>query len=298
MFYPKNQPMKINLKNNKYKLYILISILTLASVLFRCIDYFHFEQTSILFVGIPALLAILVVKYTNKPKSIYGVTFRVITLFLLICGIFLGEGTVCILFMAPIFYGVAALSILLYKVLKPQKKANSYLLFLFLMVLAQPNEIKQEGETHVIQNSIILDKTVYLDELTIPKKLDKNLPFFFEKLKFPKPVSVTTNGNQIGNTQNIQFLSTTKGVGLLSLEVVHVSKNKIVYKVAEDSTHINHWLTWKKIEIELNQLDSKNTQITWTTDFVCDLGPSWYFEPLEKYAVGKMNNYLLSSYFN
>lgn len=290
--------MKTLFKNNKAKLYTIICILALASMLFRSISYLHYEQTSILFVGIPALIAIMVVKYTNTPKTVYGVTFRVITLFLLICSIFLGEGIVCILFMAPIFYGIAALAIAIYKMLKPQKNINSFVFVLLLLFIAQPNEIKQIGETHSIKNSMIVDRTISLEELTQPKDLNNELPVFFDQLKFPKPVSVSTNGLQIGNTQNIHFLSTTKGVGLLSLEVTHSSKNKITYKVAEDSTHINHWLTWKKIEVEITPLNSGQSQITWTSEFICDLGPSWYFEPLEKYAVGVMNNYLLSSYFN
>lgn len=289
--------MKTLFKNSKSKLYSLISILALVSMIFRSINYIGYEQTSLLFVGVPALIAILIIRYTNKPKTAYGLTFRVITLFLLICSIFFGEGTVCILFMAPIFYGVAALFVALYKNFKPRKKANSFVFIFIILVIAQPNEIKKIGETHSIQNSITVDRLVSLNELTSTKDLSKDLPFFLDQLKFPRPISVKTNGIKIGNTQNIQFLSDTKGIGLLSLEVTQSSKNKITYKIVKDDTHINHWLTWKKIKIEINELESGKSKITWTSSFICDLGPSWYFKPLEKYAVGVMNEHLLSSYF-
>lgn len=86
---------------NKHKknLAIVVIILTIVSFVFRLINEAKLEQTTILFIGIPALITLLLIRYTDTPKSIIGITFKTITLFLLISSIFLGEGTVCIIMM-------------------------------------------------------------------------------------------------------------------------------------------------------------------------------------------------------
>ena len=83
----------------KGNLYIIILAVAIASAVFRLINENSLEQTSLLFIGIPTLITLLVVKYAKKPKSAYGIVFLTITIFLLISGIFLGEGFICIIMM-------------------------------------------------------------------------------------------------------------------------------------------------------------------------------------------------------
>ncbi len=67
----------------KTKLYVIVGVLVLASLAFRWMNKYHFETTSILFVGLPAFITVLMIKYGNTPKTAYGIVFKVITLFLL-----------------------------------------------------------------------------------------------------------------------------------------------------------------------------------------------------------------------
>ena len=85
-------------------------------------------------------------------------------------------------------------------------------------------------------------------------------------------------------------------MGDLTLKIKEVTPTKLIFEVLSDNTHIAHWLSYKEISIALNQ-KGNTTEITWTTDFTCDLGPSWYFEPLEKAAIELMNEHLIRSYF-
>ena len=64
------------------------------------------EQTAVLFVGIPALLAIVVVLFVS-PRSATGVACKAVTVGLLVSLFFLGEGVLCVVLSAPIFYAVA-----------------------------------------------------------------------------------------------------------------------------------------------------------------------------------------------
>jgi hypothetical protein len=48
--------------------------------------------------------------------------------------------------------------------------------------------------------------------------------------------------------------------------------------------------------VELREKEGQ-TEVLWTTNFTCDLGPSWYFETFQTYAVDLMNAHLIQSYF-
>ena len=84
----------------------LIAAVAIASLAYKFIFYQQLQQTAALFVGIPALLAIVVVLFVS-PRSAKGVACKAVTVGLLVSLFFLGEGALCIVMSAPIFYGVA-----------------------------------------------------------------------------------------------------------------------------------------------------------------------------------------------
>jgi len=283
----------------KKQLYVVVAVLVIASVAFRLIDGYHFEQTSILFIGLPALITLLMVKYTSTPKSPYGISFRVITIFLLMSSILLGEGIVCVLFAAPIFYGLAALLVFVSVYLEKRNKSNlnSIVLLPLVVLLAQPLDFIKEPKIQTVETISIVQKGSSIETFNQEPNLMKNLPSFF-KIGFPKPVGISESGTELGDHRNIEFESSTKGIGTLSLEVVERSVSSITFKAISDDTHVNHWLTWKQMKVELIDTNTEQPKIIWTTQYQCDLGPSWYFEPLEEIAVKKMNKHLIDVYFN
>lgn len=282
---------------NKNTLYLIVLVIAIASITFRLLDKNSLEQTSLLFIGIPTLITLLIVRYSKKPKSAYGVAFLTITLFLLISGIFLGEGFVCILFMAPIFYAVTAVLVLLYEFLKKKgkEKTYSFVLLPILFLMFQPSEYISEPQIHSIKTVQSIKKNQNLNELNNQPNFINKLPSFF-KIGFPKPIRIEGEGVGVGDKRIISFKSLTKGIGKLILEVKEKTKNKIIFKIISDNTHINHWLTYKEVKVEIIE-ENEVKKVIWTTDFVCDLGPSWYFEYSEKFAIGLMNEHLINSYF-
>ena len=282
---------------NKKSFYLIILVLAIESVAFRVLDKGSLEQTSLLFIGIPTLITLLIVRYSKKPKSAYGVAFLTITIFLLISGIFLGEGFVCILFMAPIFYAVTAILIWIYQFLKKKgkEKTYSFVLIPVLLFMFQPSEFISKPEIHSIETIKTIESNQNLNVFNKQPNFLNNLPKFF-KIGFPKPIEIKGEGINIGDTRTVSFKSSTKGVGKLILEIKEKTQNKIIFKIKRDDTHINHWLTYKEISVEI--VENNNVKkVIWTTNFICDLGPSWYFEPSEKFAIDLMNQHLISSYF-
>jgi len=285
------------MNNKKNILYIIIVALTVASISFRMLNGGGLEQTSLLFVGIPSLITLLIVRYTKKPKSAYGIMFLTITIFLLISGIFLGEGFICILMMAPIFYGVSAILVAIYLLFnkKDKDKTYSFIIFPIIILLLNPSDYINEVEVHSIKTLKEVNEDVTLSKLNSEPDFLQDLPLFF-KAGFPTPIGIEGKGIAVGDIRKIEFESTTKGVGVLVLEIKEKTEKSIVFKINSDKTHINHWLTYKEIKVELIEAEGKK-KISWTTDFICDLGPSWYFEGFEKYAISLMNEHLINSYF-
>lgn len=287
----------MKIKNKKRNLYIIVVILVITTITFRLLNDLHLEQTSILFVGIPALLTLLLIKYTKTPKTAYGTAFYVTTLFLLMCGILLGEGLVCIIIMAPIFYGIVALIIFLATYIKSKNKLHSFILIPVLLFVADVGNINSIPEINSIETKMVINTNSQLSSLNNQPDFLQNFPTFF-KIGFPKPISIKGKGINIGDSRKIEFLSNTKGIGILHLKVKQKNENTLIYEVIEDTTHMNHWLTINEVIVKIENLENKTSIVTWTTKFTCDLGPSWYFKPLEKYAVNIMNKHLIDSYFN
>jgi len=288
-------------KRAKSALYLIIGIVFIASIGFRIIDNQHLEQTSLLFVGLPTLIALLVVKYTDRPSSAYGVSFKAVTLFLLIASIAFGEGIICIIMAAPLFYGITALLVFIYDFLQKDDEEDENILHISLLIpiallLAQVGDFNEMPVTEtVITTEIVSNASI--NNLNTQPLFEINLPLFFQS-GFPKPLSFEGEGLAVGDTREIKFESTTKGIGSLILEVQEIDDSSIVFSIQSDDSHIAHWLTWKKIEVSITPIDETQSTVTWASHYTCDLAPHWYFGRMERFAVGLSNEHLIHSFFD
>lgn len=290
--------MKNKVQSPKSKLYIVVGVITLISILVRVINHFQFEQTSILFIGIPALLSVLMIKYTSTPKNIFGVVFRIITLFLLLSGILVGEGMVCILMAAPIFYAVGAIvSLIIYALRKKKNKNQLSVIALapLLLILAQPTDYIFPNPLQTVTSETV----VPLTDMANFRSIDSTVFDLPQSLSigFPTPEKISGHGINVGDTRTIDFLSSTKGIGQLVLQITSVDDQHIVLQPIEDHTHIAHWLQWTEFRVELEEIEGQ-TKVKWSSSYYCVLGPSWYFRPIEKEAVEVMNQHLMHAIFN
>ena len=283
---------------SKRKLYAIVIILIISSVLFRLLNDYQFEQTSLLFIGLPALVTVLVIKFSKRPKGLYGMMAYVITLFLLMSAILFGEGIPCILLASPLFYGVGALIIKLYKMsVDKENRIYSYgLIPVVLLLISDPQNFKSE-EIHRVETVVEVAGLKSLEAFEKQPNFMENYPAYFRRVGFPKPISILGEGLEVGDYRHVGFKSDTRGIGTLSLRVIDVEEDKVVFDVPMDDTHMHHWLTWAKVTVNLRKV-GENTEVTWVSEFSCDLGPSWYFLPIEKYTIDIMNAHLIRSYFN
>ncbi len=297
---PKPQPQS-STSNYKTTLSLVVVAIAVASLAYRLLGEWGLQHTSLLFIGIPTLITLLIIKYVPSPKTAYGTVFLTITLFLLISSIILGEGTICVIMAAPIFYAVAAVIIFFIEVvkhkLKKNKKQYSFALIPLLLLMGQAYDFNTTPKTHTVESTVIVTGNPQLIQLN-QQQLDlfANYPSFF-KMGFPKPVDIQGQGIELGAQRHIQFLSETRGIGTLQLEVVEKSESELTFKIVDDNTHMARWLTWKQAHINISPINEQQSQVTWTMQFSCNLAPSWYFLPIEKYAIDVMNQHLIHVFF-
>jgi hypothetical protein len=291
------------MKNStKNRLYITIAVLAIASMAYRIIGYnkgtWGYEfSTSLMFVALPALIAILLVRYMKKPKGLYSAVFRVVTLFLILSSVLLGEGTICVIMAAPIFYGVSFFIVLILESLnkKGNKKLNSLILIPVLFLLIQPSQFYSDQVLETVSNTRVVSPDFNLGYLNQSVNLDSNLSFVLN-MGFPKPVSVEGNGTEVGDFRKIKFESTTKGVGTLHLGIVESTEERIVFDVISDDTHIGSWISWKEVVVGLTKNEKGQKVLTWDSSHSINLGPKWYFNYIVAYVVNESNEHLIQAF--
>src|SRR5258706_2444901 len=177
----------------------VILLLAGGSLAYRWLDRLHLEQTAAMFIGLPAILAVAIAMLP-QPKSATGLILKVLSLFLLMSGILLGEGFICILMAAPLVLGVGALIGMSKD--RAQRRRGLPLMALPLIVL-----MGVEGTTPRLsfprEEQVTVEKTVTATPaevraaLAATPRFHTTLPLYL-RLKFPLPSETSGSGLQEG----------------------------------------------------------------------------------------------------
>ena len=274
--------------------FLLIALIA-ASFAFRLLTGLHLQHTSLVFIGLPALLA-WIVAAAEPPETAAGSVMRTTTLALLVAWIFLGEAFICVLMAAPIFYAVGGIVALIKKLRAESRSAG--LLAIMLVPLAL------EGTTAGLSTSrdreVVVEATVaggieqVRAQLAATQRVDRELPLFF-KLGFPTPLHPEGEGLQVGDRRSIHFAHGDHHSGTLVLQIVESTPTVVRFSPVRDDSYLTHWLRWRETLVELEAQSTHHTRVRWTLRYARRLDPSWYFDPLEKYGVTLAGQYLLAT---
>lgn len=281
--------------NEQWSIVVLAVAVTVAGILYRLVKFGRLEQTSLLFIGIPAVLAV-VVALSPKAKTTSGAILRGITIALLLSGPLLGEGFICIVMSSPLFYVVG---LFVGGILEWSRKKHNATLSCVLLILAP---MSLEGVSP--QLSFNRDETVQASQIVnasvdeVARALDRSprtdlpLPPYL-RMGFPRPVLASGTGLEPGATRTIHFAGGEGKPGDLILRVEKSQPGFVHFAVVADHSKIAHWLDWNSSDVTWTALDPQHTQVTWTIHFQRRLDPAWYFRPWERYAVRLAANYLI-----
>ncbi|HEX7287029.1 MAG TPA: SRPBCC family protein [Candidatus Angelobacter sp.] len=257
-----------------------------ASIYYHLLVSQRLEQTSALFIGIPALIAALCV-LTPKPQSAMGTALKSVTLFLCIAGVFLGEGFICLIMAAPIFYLVAI--VIGWARDRESKSAHVLCSVLVLATIPMSTEGARPGLSFAREEVVSAERVIAATPeqveaaLAAVPRFQGDLPLYL-RMGFPRPVSVSATGLAPGARYSIHFAGGEGKPGDLVLEVADHRPGRLSFRPLSDSSHVAHWLRWEESTVEWTALDPMHTRVRWTLRYRRLLDPAWYFRPWERYA--------------
>jgi hypothetical protein len=281
-------------KQKLTKLFYGVLVLGLAGAVFTFLQRHYLYDSAALYIGLPLLLA-LGMSLTPETRSAMGATMKGITVALLLSAIVLQEGTICILFAAPIFYGIGAIIAAIVDHARTKEDKDTKLLS--VAAIAVVALLATEGTTPLTtfnrNNTVSVTKILnanrdqVLAKLASPNSLGLEKPLFLSI--FPYPVTAAPLGLNIGDKTKISFTYVkhiwwTKVSGDLVLQTTQSTPEKISFAVVSDDSYLSHYLKWQSSDITLVPIDDHHTKVTWQLSYKRILDPAWYFAPMQNYA--------------
>jgi hypothetical protein len=271
----------------------------IASVLYRVLLLGQKEQTALMFIGLPTGLAMLIT-FLPRSRSATGMIMKGITLFLLLLGILLIEGFICILMAAPFFYGIGLIIGIFADKAKAKREFAARFRVVVLPVLAL---MSLEGITGLLSfprdEVVTVSRESSLSPADARKRLARGPEFVlselpgFLKLGFPSPRRIEGDGVEIGDKWHIHFAGGEGKPGDLTAQVVASGPTHIRVARVSDTSHISHWLDWEEAEW-LIEPTGAGSRVTLTMRYRRLLDPAWYFKPIERYGVKQAGEYFLA----
>lgn len=294
----KDRPGTADMRARSRVVAIIVAV-TVASFFYRWLVWHRLEQTSLLFIGIPALLAILTTLLA-RPRSTMGMLFMVMTIALLVSGIFLGEGFICILMASPLFFAAAAIVGAINDWARERDKPSETTMSLLLLLVLLPLSLEGTRATLSFPREETVRREVVVAapaeevarRMAGTPRFESELPAFL-RLGFPRPVAARGAGDQIGDLRVIHFAGGEGKPGDLVMKVAAADANMVEFREVSDSSHVAHWLKWETARFEWQPLADGRTLVTCTVQYRRLLDPAWYFKPWEQYAVGLSTEYLI-----
>ncbi len=286
----------------QWALALLILALAAGKLTYSLLVRSQLRQTAALFIGLPALVA-LILALTPRAKTATGMVLKGMTIAMLMSGILLEEGFICILMAAPLFYAVALAVGLTVQTLRrradgrPSGRSLGLVLLPLLLFSLEgvfPTTTLPGYESVTVERLLASSPDRVQASLAQTPRFDRSLPAFL-LLGFPRPVHAEGTGLEVGNRRAIQFASGEAPVSELVLEVVARGPNWVRFRMVSDGTVIAEWLSWHEAEVRWTEESSAHTRIRWNLSYERQLDPAWYFGPLERYAVGLAAGYLIDT---
>jgi hypothetical protein len=281
----------------QWSLVALIVAFTLASILYRVLIYKHLEHSSAMFVGIPAVLAI-VLALAPKAETATGGILKGITLALLIPAPLLGEGYVCILFAAPLFFVVGILVGLAVDRGRNRKATLSCAALILLPMCLEgvaPELTVNRAQTVTVTRVVSASTDAVEASLALSPRINTILPAYL-RIGFPRPLEAHGDGLSIGATRTIHF-SGAEGdpPGDLVMRVAEQRPGYVRFETISDGSKLTQWVRWDSSQVSWKRIDATHTEVTWKINFARQVDPAWYFVLWERAAVHEGAKYLIEA---
>ncbi|GAA3190029.1 hypothetical protein [Nonomuraea roseoviolacea] len=268
-----------------------------ALLAYRVLHAGHLEETAVFYVGIPAVIAIMVA-LVARPKSALGTTMAVITIGLALSGPLLGEGIVCLVFAAPLFYLVGLFVGL--GIDFARKRGPGAHLVLAPLLVALVSEGATGATSLPRENVVSATRPTGGADVAAALAVAPRFPRVesaFLRLGFPRPLVAEGAGLQVGATRRITFTPRRSlGIGApleprsMTLRVKERGPGVVVFDVVADTT-LARWLDLEEARFAWTRSD-----LTVSLRYRRTFDPAWYFGPIQRYGLGEAAGYLAETF--
>jgi len=290
-------------RNAKRILAAAIVALMLAGLAYRGLVLKRLEHTSLVFVGIPALLAIATLYI--RPRSAIGTVNKIIAIALCMSGVVFGEALVCILMAAPIFFLVGTVVGAIIAGFQKRGgtglsgaakwRASVAMVLIPLSVEGVIPAFEFDRDERVSVTAIVGGEPDDVRAaLAAAPRFDRQLPPFL-RLGFPVPTHTSGSGLRVGDERRVMFEHGEHHSGELVMAVSSVDAASATFSVVRDSSYITHWMNWQDATVAWAPVAPGRTAVTWTLRYRRRLDPAVYFAPLERYGVRLAARYLVET---
>src|SRR6476620_5190387 len=220
----------------------LVATLVVVSIAYRILVVHRLEHTSLVFIGLPALAAITLLH--TRPQTAIGTVNKVIAILLCLSGILFGEGLICILMAAPIFFFVGTVVGIVINKLKARgspddPRSGKWRSIVTLAIVPMSIEgvipsLAFDREERVTASRIVeAAPNDVRSAIGRMPRFDRDLPRFF-RLGFPTPGHTSGSGLRIGDERRVMFAHGQHHNGALVMRVAAVDSASVVFALAAD----------------------------------------------------------------
>lgn len=274
-----------------------------VSIGYRVVTGFGLGQTAVLFVALPAILAIAVVR-TPPARTATGVIFKTSTVVMLLAGILLGETLICMIIASPLVYLVGLLvGAPIDRARRARARGQSgagYHAIVAVVLLAGLEgavpglDVPRAAQVTVTRHVEATPAEVRAALARRPQ-FDRERPALLQ-IGFPQPLGAAGGGLNVGDRRAILIRGSghygTTETGRLVMDVSRRGPGTVTFTTIEDTSRVADWLSWQESVVTW-EAQGSGTRVSWTLRYERELAPSWYFGPVQRGAVSLTAGYLI-----
>ena len=272
---------------------VAIVALALFTLGYEALRHGGLMETSAFFVGLPALLAIVVVVGTS-PLSAVGIVTKTLVVALLLSTFVLQACVVCMLFAAPLFFVVALAVVGLARLVQRLVRRGGAPLSVVALPFALLSAPLLAGSPHqhvTVTRVVAAPAAAVEAALAGPPVFARPRPFLLHRVGY----RAAGAGLERGDRRTVTIGVPGEGHGTLVLVVARRAPGIVVFRAASDSSPVAQWLRLRTATVRWRPLDAGHAQVSWRLAFDRRVEPGWYFGPLLDFEARIAAGYLIDT---